>query len=392
MCWGNSGRTKASRKQEVSQTNGTRRKRTLRSGFTTGTAAAAAVKGALTLILEKRAPERVAVHLLTGDPLEIALHRCERINSQSARCTVIKDAGDDPDVTNGAEIGACVTLAASAEEEKVTIEGGRGVGRVTKPGLDVAPGNPAINPGPRRMIRQAAKEVLKKHAVRCAVRVEVFVPNGETLAKKTLNARLGIVGGISILGTTGIVRPLSHAAYTATIDSALSVAKACRISRPVLTTGRRSERFAQSLWPEMAPEAFVQIGDYFRHAMAAAADKGFVHVSLAVFFGKALKMAQGVAHTHAAANTLTLDRLAEWTLAVTGDPDLVDNIAQANTARYAFERLKPAHDNVIGLVGAKVVSAAASFAGPGMAVRAVIFGYDGTVAFDSAAVTRTERS
>jgi cobalt-precorrin-5B (C1)-methyltransferase len=206
-----------------------------------------------------------------------------------------------------------------------------------------------------------------------------------------LNARLGIVGGISILGTTGIVRPLSHAAYTATIDSALSVAKACRISRPVLTTGRRSERFAQSLWPEMAPEAFVQIGDYFRHAMAAAADKGFVHVTLAVFFGKALKMAQGVAHTHAAANTLTLDRLAEWTLAVTGDPDLADNIAQANTARYAFDRLKPAHDTVIGQVGAKVVSAAASFAGPGMAVRAVIFGYDGTVAFDSAAVTRTER-
>jgi len=366
---------------------GNHRKKKLKTGFTTGTAAAAAVKGALISILEGYPPKRVRVRLLTGDTLGIALHCCERMDHRSARCTVIKDAGDDPDVTNGAEIGALVTLHGAGQKEGVTIAGGEGVGRVTKPGLEVAPGHPAINPGPQRMIRRAVKEVLEAHGVRSAVRIEVFVPHGEALAKKTLNARLGIVGGISILGTTGIVQPLSHAAYTATIDAALSVAKAGRIEGPVLTTGRRSERSAQALWPGKAPEAFIQIGDYFRHALQAAAQKGFRQVTLAVFFGKALKMAQGIAHTHTAASVLLLDRLAEWTFAATGDADLARNIAQANTARFAFDLLRAGHDTVIARVGAAVVSAATRFGGPLMGVRAVIFDYDESVAFDSAAAT-----
>lgn len=390
MCWHNGGRAAARRNQAANRTTGTRRKRTLRSGFTTGTAAAAAVKGALTLLLEKRTPKRVTVQLLTGDSLEIALHRCERITNRSARCTVIKDAGDDPDVTNGAEIGARVTLDASGRPGEVTIEGGQGVGRVTKPGLEVAPGNPAINAGPRRMILFAVKEMLAGHAVAAAVGVEVFVPKGEKLAQKTLNARLGILGGISILGTTGIVRPLSHAAYTATIDAALSVAKAGHIGRPVLTTGRRSERFAQALWPAMPPEAFVQIGDYFQHALKAAAAQGFAGVTLAVFFGKALKMAQGLAHTHAASSALVLDRLAGWTLSVTADAALAEDVVQANTARQAFDLLRQTHGAVICAVGAKVVAAARNFGGPSVAVDTVIFDYDGAPVFDSSAPTKGE--
>ena len=157
-------------------------------------------------------------------------------------------------------------------------------GVVTKPGLEIAVGRPAINPGPQRMIREAVTRVLTEHGLSGRVEVEVFVPEGEALARKTLNARLGIVGGISILGTTGIVRPMSHEAYTATIRAGLSVAQAVGLKRAVLTTGRRSERYAQLRWPRLPEEAFVQIGDYFAAAMQMAADQAFESVMLAVFF------------------------------------------------------------------------------------------------------------
>ena len=281
-----------------------KRARTLRSGFTTGTAAAAAAKGAVLRLVLGRTPAAVEVELLTGARLRIPLHSCRLDPDGSAACTVVKDAGDDPDVTHGAEIGARVRLLPGSG---VRISGGPGVGRVTKPGLDVPPGEPAINPGPRRMITAAVGEALHDHGRAQAVEIEVFVPAGEEIARRTLNARLGILGGISILGTTGIVRPLSHEAFTATIRAALSVAAAAGAARAVLTTGRRSERFAQALWPELPPEAFVQIGDYFENGLATAAALGLGRVTVAAFFGKAVKMAQGAAHTHAGRVELTLD-------------------------------------------------------------------------------------
>jgi cobalt-precorrin-5B (C1)-methyltransferase len=265
----------------------------------------------------------------------------------------------------------------------VSISGGPGVGRVTKPGLDVPPGEAAINPGPRRMITAAVGEALHDHGRAQAVAIEVFVPAGEEIARRTLNARLGILGGISILGTTGIVRPLSHEAFTATIRAALSVAAATGAERAVLTTGRRSERFTQALWPELPPEAFVQIGDYFENGLATAAALGFGRVTVAAFFGKAVKMAQGAAHTHAGRVELTLDALAEWTREATGVPTLAAAVRGCNTAREAFGLLAADYPAVIAAVGRRMRAAAGRFAGPAVELRAVIFDFEGRVAFDS---------
>ncbi len=361
----------------------------LRSGFTTGTAAAAATKGALCMIVEGNAPSRVWIRLLTGDDIMIAIHRCRLRKHGEAICSVIKDAGDDPDVTHKAEIGASVTWLNSNEPGargggvEIMISGGEGVGRVTKPGLEIDPGQPAINPGPKKMISQAIEDVVKKHDLAGTVRTEIFVPRGKQLAEKTLNARLGIMDGISILGTTGVVRPLSHDAFIATIESALSVARACGQDRVVLTTGRRSERYAQEHWHELSPEAFVQIGDFFKLSLAAAAKNDFRHITLAVFFGKALKMAQGVPHTHAAKSSLTLETLSRWTLEITKDSNLSREISAANTARHAFEILSGHHPEVIFHVGRKIRGSAKRFAECNAKIQSVIFDYQGQIVFDS---------
>ena len=364
-------------------------KKKLRTGFTTGTAAAAATKGALKMILDGKKPSRVRIKLLTGDDIFISIHSCRLDREALATCTVIKDAGDDPDVTHKAEIGARVFLQmadkppSDSAPPEIVISGGEGVGRVTKPGLEVPPGRPAINPGPDRMIRRAVLDVLENHGVHGRVETEIFVPDGKKIAEKTLNARLGILGGISILGTTGIVRPMSHDAFIATITSALSVARASGARAAVLTTGRRSERFAQELWPHLAEETFVQIGDFFKLSLEAAADQGFEQATLAVFFGKALKMAQGVPHTHAARSSLTLNKLADWALEITGSRKLANQILAANTARHAFVIIGKDHPGVISHVGKQIVKSAQDFAGPKMAIQSVIFDYNGEVVFDS---------
>lgn len=361
-------------------------KKRLRTGFTTGTAAAAAARGAVLLLLEGRPPAAVSVALPTGEAMTVPVHSCRRAGA-AAVCTVIKDAGDDPDVTHGAEIGARVRLSPLAGPEtgppEVVICGGEGVGRITKPGLELPPGEPAINPGPRRMITQAVAAALAVHGAKCSAAVEVFAPQGVEIARKTLNARLGIVGGISILGTTGLVRPMSHEAFTATIAAGLSVARACGLERAVLSTGRRSERCAQRLWPQWPEESFVQIGDFFQTSLGFAAQKGFARVILAVFFGKALKMAQGAPHTHAARSELSLDALAGWALEQGRGPELAEKIRRCNTAREAFTLISSGRPNLIAEVGRRVVANAARFAGPGIKIQNVIFDYEGRVAFDS---------
>jgi cobalt-precorrin-5B (C1)-methyltransferase len=364
-------------------------KKKLRTGFTTGTAAAAATKGALQLILDGKKSSRVRIRLLTGNDIYIPIHCCRLDKEDHAVCTVIKDAGDDPDVTHRAEIGARVSIQAAGDNQsgstplEIVIGGGEGVGRVTKPGLEVPPGRPAINPGPVKMITQAIHDVLKNCRFHGTVETEIFVSQGEEIARKTLNARLGILGGVSILGTTGLVRPMSHDAFIATITSALSVARASGVKKVVLTTGRRSERFAQHLWPILAEEAFVQIGDFFKMSLEAASRQGFEKAALAVFFGKALKMAQGVPHTHAAKASLTLDKLAGWAREITGKQDLAQHILAANTARHAFDIIGQEYPGVIGHVGKRIVKSAQRFAGPDIRIQSIIFDYTGNVVFDS---------
>ena len=358
-------------------------KKKLRQGFTTGTAAAAAVKAALVYLFSGQAPGSVKINLLNGQTLEILVDSVSSCND-FVRAVVVKDAGDDPDITHRARIGAVVGL--TDDPGTVLITGGQGVGVVTKPGLEVPPGEPAINQGPRKMIREAALQVLHQYNANLGVSAEIFVENGEVLAEKTLNRRLGIEGGLSILGTTGLVKPLSHEAYTATIRSALSVARACGCEHVVLTTGRRSERFSQNFFTDLYnehPEAFIQIGDFFGMSMECLAEHKIPNATLAVFFGKALKMAQGFVHTHAAKSDLTMDWLAEVVKKETGNTDLTRKVLTANTARHAFGMVWPDYPEVLENVGAAMIRSAEKFCPAPCRFRAVIYDFQGTVAFDS---------
>lgn len=335
------------------------------------------------LLLTNRVPSRIEIELLTGKRIFIPIHTAMLENSGTAVCSVIKDAGDDPDITHGAEIGARITRLDDHTKKKIIITGGEGVGRVTKPGLEIQPGEAAITSGPRKMINRAVTEILDRHNANISLRVEIFVPKGKALAQKTLNERLGIVGGISILGTTGVVRPMSHDAYIATIQASLSVARAAGLERVILTTGRRSERYAQTYWKIIPVEGFVQIGDFFKVSLEFASHNSFKLITLAAFFGKAVKMAQGFENTHAAKSPLTLDTLSRWSFDITKDPTLAEKILSANTARHAFEFIYPKHPEIIAHVGKQIVISAKNFAGSYPDVQSIIFDYSGNVIFDS---------
>ena len=365
------------------------KKKRLKTGFTTGAAAAAAAKGAVKIILEGKAPAKVEIAFLTGEKIFIPIDSCRIHNDKTASCIVIKDAGDDPDITNKAKIGVNVSISnkncktQSNTEASVIITGGAGVGIITKPGLEIPPGNPAINPGPIKMITASVNEVMEKNNNPGQVHVEIFVPEGEKLAKNTLNSRLGIMGGISILGTTGLERPMSHEAYIATILASFSVARAAGAEEIVLTTGRRSERYAQTFFPNFREEAFVLMGDFFKKALDGASRAGFKEIILGVFFGKALKMAQGFPHTHAAKSDLTMERLSAWALELTQNKIFSQKISRANTARHAFDFIMDEYPELISHVGKLMIKAAEKFAAQNVRIRGIIFDYQGTVIFDS---------
>ena len=254
---------------------------------------------------------------------------------------MIKDAGDDPDVTNGAEIIATVTAQEAASAgEAITITAGTGVGRVTKPGLSVAVGEPAINPVPLRMIRAAVLEALHEAAQQLLrLTVTISVRNGEQLAEKTLNRRLGIVGGLSILGTTGIVRPVSAAAWTATIDATMQVARAAGLDEVLLSTGRSSEAAVQGLLG-LPEEAQVMMGDYLEHALTAAREQGFRRIHLAGMWAKVMKCALGIPQTHVRNGVLELRQAAALLAELGLDTQAAAGLAQeANTAREIYQRL-----------------------------------------------------
>jgi cobalt-precorrin-5B (C1)-methyltransferase len=361
----------------------------LRQGFSTGTAAAAAAAGALHELLGRPCPERVEVPLPGGGSLLVPVLR-HGLSGHRGEAVVIKDAGDDPDITNGAEIGARVWLRQSpGAAEAITISGGPGVGRVTKPGLVLPVGEPAINPVPRRMIKQALRQVWDKIRPHEPLRlaVEIFVPQGEALARHTLNPRLGIVGGISILGTTGLVKPFSHQAYRATIAASLRVARAARLKHIVFSTGGKSEGYLQALYPDLPDEAWIQMGDYVRFALKVAAGMKFPEITVGAFFGKALKMAQGFGHTHASRGLADLRKLGRWTLDLTGDAQLAQAVAQANTARQALALFTAAHrGHVVAQVGERMLASLRDFAASGPRLTAVILDFDGTILWQGASV------
>lgn len=406
-------------------------KKSLRHGYTTGACAAAATKGAALMLREQQLAAAVTITLPGGETVRFSLHGQE-FTENFAACFVVKDAGDDPDVTNGAEIHARVTLvdtvgaqhAAPCEKEtgaaassaeaaalaaaagccaptRIIIEGGVGVGRVTKPGLAVPVGDWAINPVPRRMIEEAVREVFPGHhspassaraasrlpelyggqvaaAAGFTIRCLLSIPNGEELAKKTLNARLGILGGLSILGTTGIVKPISAKAWTDTIDAAIDVARACGCETVVLATGRSSEMVAQRHLG-LAEESYVMMGDHVGYALRACAAKGVPQVIIAGQFAKLLKIACGHEQTHVSSSELDLQALAAW---LDLDPclaHLVPTVHAANTARQILEGA--GHDRqLIGLVCDKLKAFTKKLA-PRPIIKVFMAGYGGEVLY-----------
>ncbi|NOX35108.1 MAG: cobalt-precorrin-5B (C(1))-methyltransferase [Deltaproteobacteria bacterium] len=355
----------------------------LKKGFTTGAAAAAAVKAALLNFFSKP-PKSVEILFLNGEKKSIDIKSVKKTSKNCFKAIVIKDAGDDPDITHKAEIGAFVKISGN-KTPAINICGGKGVGKVTKPGLELPVGEHAINPGPRKMIKNSVEDVFKKFNIKDKqVDIEIFVPKGEELSRKTLNSRLGIMGGISILGTTGIVRPMSHDAYIATIKSGVFVAAANGINTLVFTTGRRSERFAMEKFKSFGEEAFIQTGDFFKASLDTALLSPKIQTIIyTVFFGKAVKMALGFEHTHAAKSELTLKKLSKWAKDTTGSSDLGIKIARANTARHAFSFIHPEYPELINHVGEKIKQNALGFSGNKLEIRVIILDFEGKVVFDS---------
>jgi cobalt-precorrin-5B (C1)-methyltransferase len=355
--------------------------RALRTGFSTGTAAAAAAKAALLELLGLPCPPVLDIRLpVGGTTLAVPLLSHGGLGTRG-EALVVKDGGDDPDVTHGARIGARVGWAnGTGTGEVINFTGGQGVGRVTKPGLPVAVGEPAINPVPRRMLRRALREVWESagRSKPLRVSVEIFAPQGEELARHTLNPRLGILGGISILGTTGLVRPYSHAAWRATIAASLKVARAQGRREVVFTTGGKSEAAMRHLFPHLPAECFVLMGDYLRFSLKAAANLGFTGVTVAAFFGKAVKMAQGFRQTHASRGLADLKELGRWVRSAGGPDDLAQAVAQANTARHALELLQASRaEVVVAEAGRRLLAALRAHLDAGSRLTAVILDFSG---------------
>ena len=316
----------------------------LRSGWTTGTCSAAAAKAATTALLAQEPQSAVEVRLPEGRTVPFAVERCD-VHPDSAEAVVVKDAGDDPDVTHGAHLTATVRWERTPG---VRLEGGVGVGVVTKEGLGLEVGGPAINPVPRQMIRDNVGDVVDLGSR--GVRVTISVPDGELRAKKTTNARLGILGGISILGTTGVVRPFSTESWRASVVQAVSVMAAQGEPTLVLATGGRTEKAAMRMLPELPEVCFVEVGDFTGAALRQAVEDGLTDVVFVGMAGKLTKLASGVLMTHYTKSKVDPAVLVEVTREAGGDEELLEGVRTANTARHAYEQweaaglLRPAGD------------------------------------------------
>ena len=297
----------------------------LRAGWTTGTCASAAAKAAAVGLVSGTAPAPVEVGLPSGRRVSFPVE-----SELPNRCLVVKDAGDDPDCTDGARVTAEVEWAAGSRSTE--LRAGPGVGTITKPGIGLAVGAPAINPVPQRMIIAALGEVTDRPLL-----VTFTVPGGEAMAEKTTNARLGIVGGISILGTTGIVRPFSTAAYRASVVQQIDVAAAQGERTVMLATGSRSERAAARLHPDLDDVCCVEVGDFTGIALRRAVASGIRTVIFVGMAGKIAKLAAGVMMTHFHRSKVDGEVLAAAARATAAPSVIVDAATETETARHFFE-------------------------------------------------------
>jgi len=312
----------------------------LRSGFTTGTCSAAAAKAATIAAVTGEPPANVEITFPDSSTKSFAVHSCVT-QGDKVTASIIKDAGDDPDVTNKAEICATIQLNPPENPEgpfvthdNIQLFRGEGVGVVTKPGLAISVGEPAINPVPRQMIFKAIQEVTTAD-----LSVTISITNGEILAEKTLNHRLGIIGGLSILGTTGIVRPISADAWTATISACMDVAREAGLTDVVLSTGRTSEKGAQHLL-DLPEEAYAMMGDYLYFSLREAKIKGFTTVHYSGMWAKVMKAALKIPQTHVRNGALEVSQGAELLEELGAVPPLTDLLHKSNTAREMLTHIE----------------------------------------------------
>ncbi len=361
----------------------------LRTGWTTGTCAAAAAKAALVGLVTGLAPPEVEVGLPGGRRVAFPVEA-----ETPTRCVVVKDAGDDPDCTDGARMTAEVTWARAAPESGedwaraapesgedwaraaggTLLRAGEGIGVVTKPGLGLPVGEPSITAVPRRMIAAALAEVNVRSVV-----VTFSVPGGEAMAAKTSNARLGILGGISILGTTGVVKPFSTAAYRASVVQQIEVAAAQGADVIVLCTGTRSDAFAQQALPHLPPVCFVEVGDFTGIALRRAARNGIHRVVWVGMVGKITKLAAGVMMTHYRRSAVDTGLLASVARQAGAPEAVVAAATETNTARHFYETcVAEGIVEPLRLLSARAAAACRAHVEGALEVEVVCVDFDGT--------------
>jgi cobalt-precorrin-5B (C1)-methyltransferase len=300
----------------------------LRKGWTTGACATAAAAAAYQALLTGAFPDPVTVALPRGGSTTLALARA-LIGDGSATAGVIKDAGDDPDVTHGAEVVA--TVATGPSGSGVTFHAGEGIGTVTLPGLPLPVGEPAINPAPREMIRRAIQAVADQFDAAGDVSVTIAIPGGEALAEKTLNGRLGIKGGLSVLGTTGVVVPFSCAAWIHSIHRGIDVARALGLAHVAAATGKTSEEAVKNHY-RLAETALLDMGDFVGGTLKYLRTHPLPLLTIAGGFAKLVKLAQGHLFLHSSKSQVDMDRLADLLASIGAPTEMTEEARGANTA------------------------------------------------------------
>ncbi len=342
----------------------------LRKGYTTGTCATAAARAAAELLFSGREGREMTVDLPAGGRATLPVADAS-LAGGVARCCVIKDAGDDPDVTHGARICASVREIGKG----IVLRGGEGIGKVTKPGLQVPVGEPAINPVPRRMILEAVESVLPPGR---GAEVTISVPGGGELAKRTMNPRLGIVGGISIIGTTGVVEPMSEEAFKASLIPQIDVALAEGYAEVILTPGRIGERNA--LKRGIPEDAVVEMSNFVGFMLQECAKKGVKRALLLGHVGKLAKVAAGVFHTHSKVADARLETIAAHAALLGGGREVVEKVLGANTTEEAVALLRERGlEGVFDAIAARASARAMEYVGGAMTVGTVLLTMEGEV-------------
>lgn len=341
----------------------------LRRGWTTGACATAAAKSAYAALLSGHFPDPVFITLPSGIEVSFALAQ-SKLQATVAQVGIIKDAGDDPDVTHGAMIIARVSQGPAGSG--VTFKAGEGVGTVTLLGLPLAVGEPAINPAPRAMIRAAIAQIAAQQHASGDVIVEISIPGGEKLAQRTLNGRLGIVGGLSILGTTGIVVPFSCAAWINSIHRGIDVARGLGVKHIAGSTGNTSEQAIQKLY-NLPDQALIDMGDFVGGMLKYLRKSPIEKVTIAGGMGKMTKLGQGLLDLHSRRGDVDLN----WLAAQSGDSEIAAAMRAANSAKHAFEIAAAAQIDIGTSVAKKAWETAAAALQNPATLEIVIFDRDG---------------